>query len=386
MDTHAMPADPMWAAFPTRAQARRVRSERAPGPWLDHADEHRAPRSAAAGGAAASAITASSHCGELVGESACMRSVFQQIRRVATSELTVLLEGESGTGKELAARAIHTLSGRRGAFVAINCGAVAPELLANVLFGHERGSFTGAIDEHRGLFEQAGHGTLFLDEVTEMPYALQAHLLRALESGVIRRIGSQREREVDCRVVAATNRDSQSAVREGALREDLYYRLSDFPLRLPPLRERPGDIFLLAQHFLAALNSRHGTARHFAPDTDIKLQVHAWPGNVRELKQIIGRTYLLGDEEVLRVELPEREVLDHAERAGSVAFRVGMSFEEVEQRMLRETLRYFDNDKARAAAALGISLKTIYNRLARYGTGGLVVHSRDGVASAQAQG
>ncbi len=214
-----------------------------------------------------SSTRAGHRCGELVGESACMRSVFHQIRRVATSALAVLLGGESGTGKELAARAIHALSGRHGAFVAINCGAVAPELLASVLFGHERGSFTGAVTEHRGLFEQAAHGTLFLDEVTEMPYALQAHLLRALESGVIRRIGSQRERDVDCRVIAATNRDSQSAVLDGALREDLYYRLSDFPLRLPPLRERPGDIFLLAQHFLAGLNSRHGTAWRFAQDS-----------------------------------------------------------------------------------------------------------------------
>jgi DNA-binding NtrC family response regulator len=203
---------------------------------------------------------------------------------------------------------------------------------------------------------------------------------------VIRRIGSQRERDVDCRVIAATNRDSQSAVRGGALREDLYYRLSDFPLRLPPLRERPGDIFLLAQHFLADLNSRHGNARRFTQESGIKLQAHAWPGNVRELKQIVARAYLLADGEALRVELPEHRTLDHAEQAGSVAFRVGMSFEEVEQRMLRETLRYFGNDKARAAAALGISLKTIYNRLARCGAGGVAAHSRNGMASAPAQG
>lgn len=381
MDTYPMQADPVWTAFPPRTQARSARPDLAPVPWLDRPAERTPPPPAAVtSGADASASTATTRCGELVGESACMRSVFQQIRRVAPSELTVLLEGESGTGKELAAQAIHALSGRQGAFVAINCGAVAPELLASVLFGHERGSFTGAVNEHRGLFEQAGHGTLFLDEVTEMPYALQAHLLRALESGAIRRIGSQRERKVDCRVIAATNRDSRSAMRDGALREDLYYRLSDYPLRLPPLRERPEDIFLLAQYFLAGLNSRHGTARYFARDAEIKLLGHAWPGNVRELKQIVGRAYLLGDDDALRVELPGRPPLGQAERAGSVAFRVGMSFEEVEQRMLRETLRYFDNDKARAAAALGISLKTIYNRLARCGAEGLAVNSRQGMA------
>lgn len=375
MDTYPMQAEPVWTAFPPRAQAGSERPGRAPEAWLDRADERTVPPSAEAG----AGLTC---CGELVGESPCMRTVFQQIRRVAPSTLTVLLEGESGTGKELAARAIHALSGRHGDFVAINCGAVAPELLASVLFGHERGSFTGAVNEHRGLFEQAAHGTLFLDEVTEMPYTLQAHLLRALEGGVIRRIGSQRERDVDCRVVAATNRDSRGAVRDGALREDLYYRLSDFPLCLPPLRERPGDIFLLAKHFLDGLNSRHETDRHFARGTEIKLLAHAWPGNVRELRQIVSRAYLLGDGEALCVELPERPPADDVERSGSVAFRVGMSFEEVEQRMLRETLRYFGNDKVRAAAALGISLKTIYNRLARCGAEGLAVHSRDGMASA----
>jgi len=294
-----------------------------------------------------------------------MCSVFRQIRLVAPSDLTVMLEGESGTGKELAARAIHTLSGCRGSFVAVNCGAVAAELLASVLFGHERGSFTGAVSEHRGLFEQAEHGTLFLDEVTEMPYSLQAHLLRVLESGVIRRVGGDRERSVGCRVVAATNVNSRHAVREGRLREDLFYRLTDYPLRLPPLRERPEDIFPLAQYFLKILNSRRATARRFAQGTEIDLMGYAWPGNVRELKQIVGRAYLLCDESLLHVQMPDKDSLERADAHGTVCFRVGMTFGEVEQKMLRETLRYFANDKTRAAEALGISLKTIYNRLAR---------------------
>lgn len=325
---------------------------------------------------------APARCGDLIGNSPSMHAVFKQLRRVARSELTVLLEGESGTGKELGARAIHTLSGRRGAFVAVNCGALAAELLASVLFGHERGSFTGAVSEHRGLFEQAEHGTLFLDEVTEMPYALQAHLLRALESGAIRRIGGNRERAVDCRIVAATNRDSRGAVRDGLLREDLFYRLTDYPLRLPPLRERPEDIFPLARYFLDQLNCRHATARHFAPGTEVALMAYAWPGNVRELKQVVERTCLLADEDRLHVELPAAEPLDRPDAHGGVCFRVGMSFEQVEQKMLRETLRYFANDKSRAAAALGISLKTIYNRLARSEAAGLAIDGVDGVTSA----
>ncbi|MEO7073022.1 MAG: sigma-54 dependent transcriptional regulator [Rhodanobacter sp.] len=321
-------------------------------------------------------------CGDLYSASRSMHLVFNQIRRVAPSDLTVMLEGESGTGKELAARAIHALSECRGPFVAVNCGAVAAELLASVLFGHARGSFTGAISEHLGLFEQAEHGTLFLDEITEMPYALQAHLLRVLENGVIRRVGGNRERPVDCRVVAATNRDSRCAVREGQFREDLFYRLRDFPLRLPPLRERPEDIFPLARYFLDDLNCRHATSRRFDHNTEIDLLGYAWPGNVRELKQVVGRAYLLGDDDVLRVEVPDEELLQHRSGHGEVCFRVGMSFEQVEQKMLNETLRYFANDKARTAAALGISLKTVYNRLAREESGDPAPSSAgDGVAS-----
>jgi len=304
-------------------------------------------------------------CGDLRGDSVSMCEVFRQIRLIAPLDLTIMIEGESGTGKELAARAIHELSGRSGLFVAMNCGAVASELLASLLFGHERGSFTGAIRDHRGLFEQAEHGTLFLDEITEMPYSLQAHLLRVLESGVIRRVGGNQERPIDCRVVAATNCDSRRAVSEGRLREDLFYRLMDFPLVLPPLRERPDDIFPLAQHFLDMLNSRHESMHCFAETTEADLKAYAWPGNVRELKQVVRRAYILCSEKPIRVELPNGNRAGSAGDRGSVHFQVGMTFDEIEEQMLRRTLEYFDNDKTRAAETLGISLKTIYNRLSR---------------------
>jgi DNA-binding NtrC family response regulator len=301
-------------------------------------------------------------CGEMFGVSPPIQEIFKQIRLIAPLDLTIMLEGESGTGKELAARAIHQLSGRSGPFVAFNCGAVASELLASQLFGHERGSFTGAVREHHGVFEQALHGTLFLDEVTEMPYPLQAHLLRVLESGTIRRVGASHDQSVDCRIVAATNCDSRRAVSEGRLREDLFYRLSDFPLHLPPLRERPGDVFALAQRFLERLNARHHTAYRLAPGSEAVLRAYAWPGNVRELKQVIQRAYLLCGSEPMQVDLPDD---DGCRRGIGVRFQVGMTFDEIEQQMLRKTLLHFDNDKARAAAALGVSLKTIYNRLAR---------------------
>lgn len=313
---------------------------------------------------AASAEAPQSVCGEMFGCTLPMQEVFKQIRLVAPLNLTIMVEGESGTGKELTARAIHQLSGRSGPFVAVNCGAVAPELLASLLFGHERGSFTGAAREHRGVFEQAAHGTLFLDEVTEMPYLLQAHLLRVLESSTIRRVGTERERPIDCRIVAASNRNSREAVDSGRLREDLFYRLMDFPILLPPLRERPGDIFPLAQRFLDRLNADHSTAHRLADATEARLRSYPWPGNLRELKQRVRRGYILCGGEPIHVERPDRDEVASAQ--GAIRFHVGMTFDEIEQKMLLKTLAHFANDKTRAAEALGISLKTVYNRLARY--------------------
>ncbi|UXI68990.1 sigma-54-dependent transcriptional regulator [Tahibacter amnicola] len=306
-------------------------------------------------------------CGELIGATPVMREVFRQIRRVAPTEATVLIHGESGTGKELAASAIHAESGRRGGFVAVNCGAVAPELLASQLFGHEKGSFTGAIRQHQGFFEQAHGGTILLDEITEMPSQLQVHLLRVLETRRVTRVGGTREYNVDVRVIAATNRPPRQAVDQGALREDLYYRLADFPLELPPLRARLNDVPLVAQLFLERLNERYGLSRRFGAEVPRVLMSYAWPGNVRELRNVIQRAYILseGDE----VHLPALNVtpsLPIEETDLTVTFPVGTSFEEMERKMLLKSLAHFGNDKVRTAEALGISVKTIYNRLSRY--------------------
>jgi DNA-binding NtrC family response regulator len=305
-------------------------------------------------------------CGELIGRSGVMRQLFGEIRRVAPTDLTVLAVGETGTGKELVARAVHQGSGRSGPFVAINCGAVAPELLASELFGHERGSFTGAHRQHVGCFERADGGTLFLDEITEMPLALQAHLLRVLETRRITRVGGHSEQHVDLRVVAACNRDPQAAVRNGLLREDLLYRLLDFPIELPPLRAREDDVVLLAQVFLDQLNRRHETAFGFAPGTERVLRGHDWPGNVRELHHSVRRGYLLAQHGMVRINPSLRRRCGVLfEDANTLTFSVGTSFDEMQRRMLLKTLAHFGNDKTRTARALGVSVKTIYNHLGR---------------------
>jgi DNA-binding NtrC family response regulator len=306
-------------------------------------------------------------CGELIGQSAVMQQLFDKIRRVAPLDVTVLIHGESGTGKELAARALHQLSGRGGRFVAVNCGAIAPDLLTSQLFGHERGSFTGAVKDHAGFFEQAQGGTLFLDECTEMPLQLQTHLLRVLEERDVTRVGASASKPVDVRVIAATNREPLQAVRDGILRADLYYRLMDFPLAMPPLREHASDIPLLAQSFLDRLNERYGTQRRFAPDAIRRLLAHDWPGNARELKHAVQRAWVMsGDELDMQIAQPPQYPLHQAHEHGSMPFRVGMTIEEMEKQMLLRTLAHFDNDKTRTAEALGVSLKTIYNKLSRY--------------------
>ncbi|HVF34954.1 MAG TPA: sigma-54 dependent transcriptional regulator [Candidatus Saccharimonadia bacterium] len=312
-------------------------------------------------------VEAPAGAGEIFGESPALKDILRQIRLVAPTDATVLLAGESGTGKELAARAVHDLSGRSGAFVAVNCGAVTAELLASHLFGHERGSFTGAVKQHIGYFEQAHGGTLFLDEITEMPLALQVHLLRTLESKSITRVGGTREHEIDVRVVAASNRDPQEAITAGALRDDLYYRLVEIPLYLPPLRERGSDVVLLARLFLARLNARYNANRSFSPESEAELKGYDWPGNVRELKHVVQRAFILSEGDAVKIAPLKRRAsgpIEHGEN--TLTFNVGTSFDEMERWMLLKTLAYFNNDKTRTAEALGISLKTIYNRLARY--------------------
>ncbi len=310
---------------------------------------------------------AAAPCGDFVGTSAAMQSVYRQVRRIAPTAANVLLVGESGTGKELAARAIHDLSGRGGPFVAVNCGAVAPELLASHLFGHERGSFTGAVRQHRGHFEQAQGGTILLDEITEMPAPLQAHLLRVLETRSLIRVGGDTEQALDVRIVAATNRDPEDAMANGRLREDLFFRLGEFVLQLPPLRLRGGDLELIGESLLAGLNRRYGAERRFAAGAWKAVAGYSWPGNVRELRNVVHRAYILS--EGAEVELPplhdaarHRDELD-----GCLVFPVGTRLDLIQREMLLRTLAHFGGDKVRTAEALGVSIKTIYNHLARYG-------------------
>lgn len=302
----------------------------------------------------------------IVGNSAAIQRLRREIGQVATSDVAVLLTGETGTGKELVARALHRASGRRGPLVAVNCGAVAPDLLASHLFGHERGSFTGANARHVGVFEQAQHGTLFLDEIAEMPSQLQVYLLRVLESGAVTRVGGNAEIAVAARVVAATNRYPRSAIGNGLLREDLYYRLAGYEISLPPLRDRGDDIDLLARAFLDELNATHGTRRHFDPLCNDAMRRHGWPGNVRELKSAIARAYL--DSEDDRVALfPTRHAtaLAPSDPRDALVFRVGMSYAEMETAMLLRTLEHFGGEKRSTARALGVSARTIHNQLAR---------------------
>src|SRR5579859_729142 len=232
--------------------------------------------------------------GHLLGSSAPMQKLYDQLGRVAPTSATVLLIGESGTGKELAAQTIHDLSRRKRApFLPLNCGAVSPQLIESEVFGHEKGSFTGADRQHKGYFERANGGTLFLDEITEMPIELQVKLLRVLETGMFMRVGTTKEIETDVRLIAATNRDPEQAVLEGKLRLDLYHRLNVFPISLPPLRDRGKDVDLLAQAFLDELNERHSTKKHFPAAVKEMLMSYPWPGNVRELKNYVQRAHIM---------------------------------------------------------------------------------------------
>ncbi|WP_243042400.1 sigma-54-dependent transcriptional regulator [Dyella sedimenti] len=307
----------------------------------------------------------SARCGDLIGNSLAMRRLFKLIERVAPMDNTILVHGESGTGKELVARAIHHYSGRTGAFVAVNCGAIPADLIGSQLFGHERGSFTGAIRDHSGYFEQAQGGTLFLDEFTEMPTAMQTYLLRVLETRDITRLGAKGERHVDVRVVAACNRPPAAAVQEGLLREDLYYRLADFPIMVPPLRSRGDDVIVLARRFLKALNDEHGTERSFSPASIDFMLHYAWPGNVRELLHAVRHAYLLAeDSEVRLTSMPDAFSL-HGPRTQGIGWS-GQTLEELEREAIEGALMRCGNDKTRAARMLGVSVKTVYNKLVRY--------------------
>jgi len=318
--------------------------------------------------------------GEMVGRSPAMREVFRLIARVAGSEAPVMITGESGTGKEVAARTVHALSRRaKGPFVAVNCGAISPHLVESELFGHEKGSFTGAERRRAGTFEMAHGGTLFLDEVTEMPPDLQVKFLRVLDTRAFRRVGGNEELDVDVRLVASSNRDLAEAVKNGSFRSDLFYRLNVFPLWMPPLRLRKEDIPALASHFLSQVEEKE--RRGFTALSDGALNVlgrYDWPGNVRELKNAVHRAYVLSDPptvppEVVEAVLGAPHAAGPAPAAGanedawpSVPVRVGEKLEAVERKLLIATLQAVNGDRRTAAEILGISLKTVYNRLKQY--------------------
>jgi len=330
--------------------------------------------------------------GDLVGTSGRMQEVFALLQQAGPSRVSVLITGESGTGKELVARTIHALSPRRqGPFVAINCAALPDTLIESELFGHEKGSFTGAVERRAGCFELAQHGTLLLDEIGEMPMQTQAKLLRVLEDSRVRRLGGRTEFEVDVRVLAATNKIPEEAVRGGHLREDLFYRLNVFHIHLPPLRERREDIPVIAQSLIADLNRKHECrVAGISPAVEPVLLRHQWPGNVRELRNVLERAVILAGEgtieskhlpaflqgratgsapAVMAVAAPASGPAPVHLDEEAVRFSIGTTVEEAEKGLILRTLEHTRNNKTRAAEILGISLKTLHNKLKEYATG-----------------
>jgi two-component system, NtrC family, response regulator AtoC len=292
------------------------------------------------------------HFGALWGRSPEMRRVYDQIVRVARTAVSVFLTGESGTGKEVVARAVHDLSRRRAKpFFAVNCGAISPHLIESEIFGHEKGSFTGADRQHLGFFERTSGGTLFLDEITEMPLDLQVKLLRVLESGTFMRVGSTQVQEADVRLIAATNRNPLQAVASGKLREDLLYRLNVFPIHLPALRDRAED-----------------EKKRFAPEVLARLAEHRWAGNVRELRNVVYRQYVMATGSTIVDDcLPEAPgAAPSVGGAPTLTIRVGTPLAEVDRLVTLATLELLGRHKEKTAATLGISLKTLYNRLKEY--------------------
>lgn len=308
--------------------------------------------------------------GMMLSTSRRMRDIVAQIRKVAPTSATVFIQGESGTGKEIVAQAIHKLSDRcNSPFVPVNCGAISPQLIESELFGHEKGSFTGAVRDHKGVFERANGGTLFLDEITEMPVDLQVKLLRVLETRRFARVGSDGEIEADVRIIAATNRCPTTEVKEGHFRPDLLYRLQVFPIALPPLRERAGDIRMLANHFLQELNEKDGDSIDFSEEALRILENYSWPGNLRELKNVVQRAYIMADKVITRAEVPDDVIKspDVGQATGPcVTVTIGSSVAEAEKTLIFATLKECKGKKEQAANILGVSMKTLYNRLRQY--------------------
>jgi DNA-binding NtrC family response regulator len=316
--------------------------------------------------------------GEMTGSSRAMQQAFALLRQVAPSKAAVLVMGESGTGKELAARAIHALSPRAGGpFVAVNCAALPETLIESELFGHEKGAFTGALERRAGCFELAHTGTLLLDEIGDMPFPTQAKLLRVLEDSKVRRLGGKQEMVVDVRVVAATNKPLEEAIRRGAFREDLFYRLNVFPVVLPPLRDRKDDIPALASALINDLNRKHSCkVAEISPQATERLCAHNWPGNVRELRNVLERAVILAGEGTITVShLPalfhtdelKPPAVPESPNGQTVTLSVGSTIDQAERALIELTLQHTKNNKTRAAEMLGISLKTLFNKLKGYG-------------------
>ena len=306
--------------------------------------------------------------GRIVGNSPGIRSLYRVIEQAAPTSASVLVWGESGTGKELVAQTVHELSPRASfPFVAINCAAIPETLLESEIFGHEKGAFTGAHDRRTGVFELAHRGTLFLDEIAEMVPGTQVKLLRVLQEQKFRRLGGRQEQTVDVRVIAATNRDPSEAVRDGRLREDLYYRLNVFTIELPPLRDRRADIPLLVQTFLNEFNTRNNKAvRAVDQEAMYLLERYPWPGNIRELRNVIERATILAEGDFIEAKhLPPPVVTRSEQTLPTVTLSPGTTVDEAERRLIVLTLEHTRNNKTRAAEILGISLKTLHNKLNR---------------------
>jgi DNA-binding NtrC family response regulator len=314
--------------------------------------------------------------GSLVGNSRSMREIFGLIEQIAPSNVSVLITGESGTGKELVARTLHNLSPRKARpFVAVNCAAIPETLIESEIFGHEKGSFTGAVERRAGCFELASGGSLLLDEIGEMPIATQAKLLRVLEERKIRRLGARTEQDVDVRVLAATNRDPAQAVAQGHLRPDLFYRLSVFNIHMPPLREHIEDVQPMAESMLAEMNLKHQRrVSGMAPSILDRMLAYDWPGNARELRNTIERAVILCPDGAAldaghlppgfgKAPLLPAQTLDDS----VVSVRVGSTVDEAERLLILRTLEVTGQNKTRAAEILGVSLKTLHNKLKEYG-------------------
>ena len=316
---------------------------------------------------------------ELTGDSPSMKEVFSLIQQVAPTTASVFISGESGTGKELVARAIHRLSPRNGGpFVAVNCAALPDSLVESELFGHEKGAFTGAFERHAGCFEQAHNGTLFLDEIGEMPIGTQAKLLRVIEESKVRRLGGKSDMPFAVRVLAATNRSPEEAIRNNHLREDLYYRLNVFQISLPPLRDRKEDIPSISAALIRDLNKKHDCrVTHLHPDVLQRFRAGSWPGNVRELRNVIERAVIMAFEGAIHLRhLPDslaaapRNAIRQTASDDVLQMPVGARMAEVEEAYLRLTLKHTKDNKTRAAELLGLSLRTLHNKVLSYAKAG----------------